>query len=272
MVSEKSVKNWDDQKLCEDKQKWFFEGDDKAFDVVSNEINQRASIDAEQCEQIGRAWVLNEYELQARTIVLSGSSMFSRLDPDFMQKREYRKYATALSKVYERYGEEIYLEAFRASCESTDPDPTPIALAMLYIYKQGWSNEQFLPKHFRSSRTSRRLWFSHESSSKPKPNFCSEDGKPIVEQRIREMVEVVYNTRPSFSWPKLDRGMSKRAALNDLPKPSHEEPMGDLLALHFCPPAESQDLLSLYFPTTHCWLVRYQRLRRIVPPKSSLEI
>ena len=249
-VSEKSVKNWDDKKLCENKQKWFFEGDKKALKIVLAEINQRPSMDPEQCEQLGRTWALEEYKAPKYDIFLSGVANIgvgSKVGSEPFKSAHYRKFADAVSIAYQNYGEQIYLEAFRASCESRDPDLTATALAMRYISKRGGRLVDYMPSTADPRGQSEGFGLAMRVAANLNPNFCSEEGIPLVEQRIKEMVQVVYNTQPSFAWPKISRGTSKKAVLKDLPKPNHEELLGDVLALHYCPPSESEELLSLYF-------------------------
>jgi len=249
-VSEKSVKNWDDKKLCENKQKWFFEGDKKAHKIVLAEITQRPSIDLEQCEDVGRAWALEEYKLPIHNIVfrdMVNIGVNSKASSDLIKKAEYRKFTDAVSVVYQTYGEEIYLESFRAACGKESADLTATALAMIYITKRGGRLVDYYPSTVDPRGQSEGFGLAMRVAANLNPNFCSEEGIPLVEQRIKEMVQVVYNTQPSFAWPEISRGTPKKTVLKDLPKPSHEEQLGDVLALHFCPPSGSEELLSLYF-------------------------
>ena len=243
-VSEKSVKNWDDEKLCVEWGKHASRSS-KAADIINDELARRPKIDTLLCMELRAEGIgvrrPGDFWDQAKEPDLD---LVSGRHPKMLQLEELRKAGLR------EFGSEIYRDALLDICGRKDPNPKLTKayqdLMLNEASKKGLdvgelaANE--LDAHMRGFGLSLVL------AAKIAPEICTESGIENLEKLIRRYVFLAAAKKTSH---KIDLvfeiGQSKEEIETAIGKPAYAEKLGPIESQHFCQTDTAPRFLVLYF-------------------------
>ena len=177
-VSEKSVKKWDDEKLCKQLAKLEIKKDAEAVAIVANEISRRPDLDSTECTSVRAS---QEQEIQARTL----ETRTAPLD-DYVEKVIDKVELLAKTKHEQKQRQNM----FDSICKK---EPWDVKLLEDYV---AYAVSEMPPREARYSalvanRIKSKAYGFAQAASMLKivdPNICSEASR----ERLRAVLEAYF--------------------------------------------------------------------------------
>ena len=241
-VSEKSVKKWDDEKLCEKSTELEIKKDWKAVAIIVKEIASRPSLDTDACEEISKS---------TQSKIADGKS---KRRSRFLEEERIVVLNQSLKNGLEEFGVPYLRNLVRGSCKKEDVDQDFITEYRNYLIAA-------LPNSHRGLASIAANRVQDEASgfalalhlaSILKPDLCSDAGINGFDRLIDSYVAA--KTRPA-TYQDVDFipevGQGKKQVLKEIGEPILVEKLGAISAEHYCRTADldngGDEFLVLYF-------------------------
>lgn len=240
-VSERSVKKWDDEKLCKKAGELELKEDWKAVAIISKEIAARENLDVEVCADLEQVGLENK---TART-----HRWRSRNTPYVSSRLREAQYMARVQTL-EKYGEEIFMDSVKVACGHKQPDQDIIVKARNYTvsviphmaWESGLHYFDEIPVLFVGFQTGFAL------AGRLAPDLCSDKGIAAMESIAAEYFENLNQPKTSQNIDLVfEIGTSAGEVLKEVGEPILTEQIGPIEAQHFCRTGEVDEYLVLYF-------------------------
>ena len=243
-VSERSVKKWDDEKLCKKAGELELKEDWKAVAIISGEIAARENLDVEVCAAVGQA-ALEEAALEEASSKMSTI----RLSRTFIRRSQVSD--ELFSKTMDKYGENLFMEAVMVACKKKETDYKVIDKAQNYAWAVASKREKGTA--YRSLLEIYPLFrgfiYGVASARQIDPEVCSAQGIKDFEVVIAALIQAL-NQQPKTSQNVdlvFEIGTGAGEVLKEVGEPILTEQIGPIEAQHFCRTGEVDEYLVLYF-------------------------